>query len=152
MALSRLPGNLKLSLRTWTVLISLSIVCAGVYRVFDDLSQQIASLTGSRSELSELNPHRVPPFNLNMPVKSKNHHHHQHHHHHHHHYVPGLLQTSAVIAFQTSLLSGLLMSSLLGDSFLVTKLFRLFVYFVRCFPLLLVPQIFPLNIIVFLVH
>ena len=29
---------------------------------------------------------------------------------------------------------------------LVTKLFRLSVHFVRCIPLLLVPQIFPLNI------
>ena len=42
--------------------------------------------------------------------------------------------------------SVLLMSSLLGDSILVTKLFRLFVYFVRCLPLLLVPQILALNI------
>ena len=60
--------------------------------------------------------------------------------------MPGLLQTSAIMAFQPSLLSVLLMSSLLGDSFLVTKLFRLFAYFVGCLPLLLVPQIFPLNI------
>ena len=64
----------------------------------------------------------------------------------HHHHKPGLLQTSATMAFQPSLLSVLLMSSLLGDSFLVTKLFRLPVYFVHCLPLLLVPQIFPLNI------
>ena len=42
--------------------------------------------------------------------------------------------------------SVLLMSSLLGYSFLVTKLFRLSVYFMRCLPLLFVPQIFPLNI------
>ena len=65
---------------------------------------------------------------------------------HHHHHVPGLLQTLAILAFQSSLSSALLMSSLLGDSFLVTKLFRLSVYFVPCLPLLLVPQIFPLNI------
>ena len=65
---------------------------------------------------------------------------------HHDHHVPGLLQTSAIMAFQTSLSSVLLMSSLLGDYFLVTKLFRLSVHFVRCLPLLLVPQIFPLNI------
>ena len=64
----------------------------------------------------------------------------------HHHRVPGLLQTSEIVAFQPSLSSVLLMSSLMGDSFLVTKLFRLSVYFVRCRPLLLVPQIFPLNI------
>ena len=66
------------------------------------------------------------------------------HHHHHHHHVPGLLQTSAIIAFQSSL-SSVLLSSLLGDSFLVV-LFRLSVYFVPCLPLLLVPQTFPLNI------
>ena len=66
--------------------------------------------------------------------------------HHHHHHVPGLLQTSAIMAFQPSLLSVLLMSSLLGESLLVTKLFRLSVYFVHCLPLLLVPQIFPLII------
>ena len=65
---------------------------------------------------------------------------------HYHHHVPGLLQTSAIMAFQSSLSSVLLMSSLLGDSFLVTKLFRLSVYFVRCLSLLLVQQIFPLNI------
>ena len=34
----------------------------------------------------------------------------------------------------------------MGDSLLVTKLLRLSVYFVRCLPLLLVPQIFQLNI------
>ena len=50
------------------------------------------------------------------------------------------------MAFQPSLSLVLLMSSLLGDSFLVTKLFRLSVHFVRCLPLLLVPQIFPLSI------
>ena len=66
--------------------------------------------------------------------------------HHHHHYVPGLLQTSAIMASQSSLSSVIMMSSLLGDSFLVLKLFRLSVYFVRCLPLLLIPQIFPLNI------
>ena len=60
--------------------------------------------------------------------------------------MSGLLQTSAIVAFQSSLSSVLLMSSLLRDSFLVTKLFRLSVYFVHCLPLLLVPQIFPLNI------
>ena len=38
------------------------------------------------------------------------------------------------------------MRSLLGDSFLVKKLFRLSVYVVRCLPLLLVPQFFPFNI------
>ena len=38
------------------------------------------------------------------------------------------------------------MSSLLGYSFPVTKLFRLSVYFVRCLPLHLVPHICPLNI------
>ena len=47
---------------------------------------------------------------------------------------------------QSSLSSVLLMSSLLGGSFLVTRLFRLSVYFVRCLLLLLVSQIFPLNI------
>ena len=50
------------------------------------------------------------------------------------------------MVFQSCLSSILLMSSLLGNSFLVTKLFRLSVYFVRCLPLLLVPQISPLNI------
>ena len=67
-------------------------------------------------------------------------------HHHHHHQVPGLLQTSAIMAFQSSLSSVLLMSSLLGKSFLVKMIFRLSLYFLRCLPLLLVPQIFPLNI------
>ena len=66
--------------------------------------------------------------------------------HNNHHHVPGLLQTSAIMAFQPCLSSVLLMSSLSGDSFLVTYLFRLSVYFDRCLPLLLVPQIFPLNI------
>ena len=58
------------------------------------------------------------------------------------------------MAFQSSLSSVLLMSSLLGDSFLVTKLFRLPVYCVRCLPLLLVPQILPVchSIFAFLVH
>ena len=65
---------------------------------------------------------------------------------HHHHHVPGLLQTSGIMALQPSLSTVLPMSSLLGDYFLVTKLFRLSVYFVRCLPLLLIPQIFPLNI------
>ena len=46
----------------------------------------------------------------------------------------------------SSMSSVLLMSSLLGDSFLLMKLVRLSVYFVRCLPLILVPQIFPLNI------
>ena len=64
----------------------------------------------------------------------------------HHHHMPGLLQTSVIMSFKSSLSSVLLMSSLLGDSFLVTKLFRLSVHFVSCLPLLLVPQIFPLNI------
>ena len=64
----------------------------------------------------------------------------------HHHHVQGLLQTSAIMAFQPSFSSVLLISSLLGDSFLVMKLFRLSLYFVRCLPLILVPQIFPLNI------
>ena len=68
---------------------------------------------------------------------------------HHHHHVPGLLQISAIMAFQSSLSSVLLMSSLVGDSFLVMKLFRLSVYFVGCHPLLLAPQIFPLNICFF---
>ena len=58
--------------------------------------------------------------------------------------MPGLLQTSAIMASQSSLPSVLLMSSLLGYSFLVRKLFRLSVYFVRCLPVLLVPQISPL--------
>ena len=49
------------------------------------------------------------------------------------------------MAFQSSLSSVLLMSLLLRDFFLVTLLFRLSVYFVRCHPLILVPQIFPLN-------
>ena len=60
--------------------------------------------------------------------------------------MPGLLQTPAIMAFQPSLLSVLMMSSLLGDSFLVTKLFRLSVCFVRCLSLFLLPQIFPLKI------
>ena len=42
--------------------------------------------------------------------------------------------------------SVLLISSLLGDYFLVTKLLSIFVYFVRFLPLLLVPQISPLKI------
>ena len=65
--------------------------------------------------------------------------------HHHHYHVPGLLQTSMIMALQSSLSSLLLMSSLLRDSFLVRKLFRLSVYFACCLPLLLIPQIFPLN-------
>ena len=48
------------------------------------------------------------------------------------------------MAFQSSLPSILLISSLLGDSFHVTELLRLSVYFVRCLPLLLVTEIFPL--------
>ena len=63
-----------------------------------------------------------------------------------HQHVSGLLQTSTTMTFQSSLSSVLLMSSLLGDSFVVTKLFRLYVYFVHCLSLLLVPQIFPLSI------
>ena len=51
--------------------------------------------------------------------------------------MPGLLQTSTIMDFQSSLSSVLLMSSLLGDCFLVKKLLRLSVYFVRCLPLLL---------------
>ena len=77
---------------------------------------------------------------------TRHNHHPHHHHHHHHHHVPALLQTLVVMAIQSSLLSVFQMSSLLGDSFLVMKLFRLFVYFVRSLPLLLVPNIFPLNI------
>ena len=69
-----------------------------------------------------------------------------HYHHHHHRHIPSLLQTSVIMFFQSPLSSVLLVSSLLGDSFLVTKLFRLSVYFVRCLPLLLVLQIIPLNI------
>ena len=42
--------------------------------------------------------------------------------------------------------SDLLMSSSSGDPFLVTKLFRLSVYLMHCLSLLLVPQIFLLNI------
>ena len=53
------------------------------------------------------------------------------------------------MAFQSSLSPVLLMSSLLGNFFLVTNSFRLTVYFVRCLPLLLIPQIFPLNICFF---
>ena len=49
------------------------------------------------------------------------------------------------MVFHFSLLSALLISSFLGDSFFVTYLFRLSVYFVRCLPLPLVPQIFPHN-------
>ena len=49
------------------------------------------------------------------------------------------------MAFQSSLSLVLMMSSLLEDSFLVTKLFRLSAYFVRFLPLLLVPKIFPFN-------
>ena len=67
-------------------------------------------------------------------------------HHHYHHHVPGLLQTSAIMTFQSPLSPVLLISSLLGDSFLVTNLFRLSVYFVHCLPLHLIPQIFPPNI------
>ena len=55
---------------------------------------------------------------------------------------------SSSCAIQSSLSSFPLMSSLLGDFSLVTKLFRLSVHFVSCLPLLLVPQIFPLNICV----
>ena len=60
--------------------------------------------------------------------------------------MPGLLQTSPIMSFKFFLSSVLLMTSLLGDSFQVKKLFRLSVYFVRCLPLLLVPQISPLKI------
>ena len=59
--------------------------------------------------------------------------------------MPSLLQTLAIIAFQSSVSSVLLMSSLLGDFFPVTKLFRLSMYFVPYLPLLLLSQIFPLN-------
>ena len=70
-----------------------------------------------------------------------------HHHHHPHHHVPGLLQTSVIMASQSSLSSVIMMSSLLRDLFLVTKLFRLSVHFVRCLPL------FPLySIFACLVH
>ena len=80
-------------------------------------------------------------------IKNHHHHHHHHYHHpHHYHHVPYMFQTSAIIAFHPSMSSVLLMSSMLGDSFLVMKLFRLSAYFVRCRPLLLVPQIFPYNI------
>ena len=54
--------------------------------------------------------------------------------------------THCVCTVYKKLLSVLLMSSLLGDSVLVTTLFRLSVYFVRCLPLILVPQIFLINI------
>ena len=37
----------------------------------------------------------------------------------------------------------------MGDSFLVTKLFRLSEYVVRCLPLLFVPKIVPLNMYCF---
>ena len=50
------------------------------------------------------------------------------------------------MAFKSSLSSVLLMSAMLGGSFLVTKLFRLSVYFVRYLPLILVSRIFPLSI------
>ena len=64
---------------------------------------------------------------------------------HHNHYVSGMLHTSAIMAFQSSLSAIFQMSSLLGDIFfLVSKLFRMSVYCVRCLPLLSVPQIFPL--------
>ena len=46
------------------------------------------------------------------------------------------------MAFQSSLSLVLLMISLLGDYFLVTKLFRLSVHFGRFLPLLFVPQSF----------
>ena len=41
--------------------------------------------------------------------------------HHHLHYVPGLLQTSAIMSFQSSVSSVLLMSSLLVHSFLIIQ-------------------------------
>ena len=66
--------------------------------------------------------------------------------HYYHHHAPGLLQTSAIMAIQSFLSSVLLGSSLLGDSVLVTQLFRMSVYFLCCLPLLLVPQIFSLNV------
>ena len=73
--------------------------------------------------------------------------HHHHYHHHYHHHIPGhILQTSATMAFQSSLSSVLLMRSMLGDSFVVTYLFGLSLNFVCCLTLLLVPHIFPLNI------
>ena len=50
------------------------------------------------------------------------------------------------MAFQSSLSSVLLMIPFLGDAFLVTKLFRLSVYFVRC-----LPKYFH-SIFAFLVH
>ena len=68
------------------------------------------------------------------------------HHYHLHHYVPGLLQRLAIMAFQSSLSSVLLMSSLFGYSFLVTKLLRLSVYFASGFSLLLVSQTSQHNI------
>ena len=63
----------------------------------------------------------------------------------HVHHASGPSQTSAIIVFNYFLSSVLLMSLLL-DSFLVTLSFRLPVYFMRCLPRLLVPQIFPPNI------
>ena len=63
--------------------------------------------------------------------------------------MPGLLQTSAIMAFQSSLSSVLLMSSLLGDSFFVSKLFRQSAYFLRCLPLLLVPLNLPTQYLLF---
>ena len=50
------------------------------------------------------------------------------------------------MAFQSSLSSVLLMSSSLDEFFFITKLFKLSMYFMRCFTLLLKPQIFPLNV------
>ena len=87
--------------------------------------------------------------NESKRINSKCSHYFFNYHQYFHHHVPGLLQISEIMAFQFSLLSVLLMSSLLGDSFLVTKLLRRSVYLVRCLPMLLVPRIFPLCICFF---
>ena len=77
--------------------------------------------------------------------------HHHHHHHHHYHHVPGLLQTSAIMAFQSSLSSLLLISSLFGDSFLDSKLFRLPLFLCFAFLCFWYQKSFH-SIFAFLVH
>ena len=59
--------------------------------------------------------------------------------------MPGLLQTSAIMALHSSLSSVLLIDSILDDFFFDTKLLRLSVNLVRCLPLLFTPSIFPHN-------
>ena len=68
-----------------------------------------------------------------------------HHHHHHHHVARSVADIGDHGLPILSVVSSL-DELIFRRFFLVMKLLRLSVYLVRCLPLLLVPQIFPLNI------